>query len=203
MKTKILSILALLLTVTQGAWAQTTADIGRVIAADGKMYKTVTLANKVSLALSHADAAAGYTFNEYTATAGTLSGTTLTMSDANVTINATWTENTATLTDGDDLSALSEYAGKTCYVTYTRSFTADKPSTVCLPFAYTKKDGDGSFYEFTGIKKDGNEYIATMTEPLPPTPPLFRGGESGGERQDTPRPWGGVGAGTETELMVQ
>ena len=50
MKTKILSILALLLTVTQGAWAQTTADIGRVIAADGKMYKTVTLANKVSTA---------------------------------------------------------------------------------------------------------------------------------------------------------
>jgi len=50
MKTKFLSILALLLTVTQGAWAQTTADIGRVIAADGKMYKTVTLANKVSTA---------------------------------------------------------------------------------------------------------------------------------------------------------
>ena len=50
MKTKILSILALLLTVTQGAWAQTTADVGRVIAADGKMYKTVTLANKVSTA---------------------------------------------------------------------------------------------------------------------------------------------------------
>ena len=50
MKTKILSIFALLLTVTQGAWAQTTADIGRVIAADGKMYKTVTLANKVSTA---------------------------------------------------------------------------------------------------------------------------------------------------------
>ena len=49
-KFKFLSILALLHTVTQGAWAQTTADIGRVIAADGKMYKTVTLANKVSTA---------------------------------------------------------------------------------------------------------------------------------------------------------
>ena len=50
MKTKILSILALLLTVTQGAWAQTNADKGRILAADGKMYKNVTLANKVSSA---------------------------------------------------------------------------------------------------------------------------------------------------------
>ena len=70
-----------------------------------------------------------------------------------------------TLTDGNDLSALSAWAGKTCNVTYTRSFTAGKPSTVCLPFAYTKKTGDGSFYEFTGIEKMGSEYIATMTEP--------------------------------------
>ena len=50
MKTKIISILALLLTVTQGAWAQTSADKGRILAADGKMYKNVTLANKVSSA---------------------------------------------------------------------------------------------------------------------------------------------------------
>ncbi len=66
MKTKILSILALLLTVTQGAWAQTTADIGRVIAADGKMYKTVTLANKVSTASGVV---------AYVGTAGSVDGT--------------------------------------------------------------------------------------------------------------------------------
>ena len=82
-----------------------------------------------------------------------------------VTLYAQWTQNTATLTDGDDLSALSAWAGKTCTVNYTRSFTADKASTVCLPFAYTKKTGDGSFYAFSGIKKVGSEYIATMTEP--------------------------------------
>ena len=64
-----------------------------------------------------------------------------------------------------NLSGLNDYKGKTCTVTYARSFTADKPSTVCLPFAYTKKTGDGSFYEFTGIEKVGSEYIATMTEP--------------------------------------
>ena len=132
--------------------------------ATGIKYNDVYYAgngDEVSLALSHADKA-GYAFNQYTASAGTLSGTTLTMPDADVTINATWT---ATLTDGDDLSALSEWAGKTCTVTYTRSFTAGKASTVCLPFDYTKKTGDGSFYEFTGIEKVGNEYIATMTEP--------------------------------------
>ena len=136
--------------------------------ATGIKYNDVYYAgngDEVSLALSHADAAEGYSFNEYTATAGTLSGTTLTMPNADVTINATWTENTATLTDGDDLSALSAWAGKTCTVTYTRSFTASKASTVCLPFAYTKKTGDGSFYAFSGIEKMGSEYIATMTEP--------------------------------------
>ena len=82
--------------------------------------------------------------------------------NAAVTLYAQWTENTATLTDGDDLSALSAWAGKTCTVTYTRSFTADKASTVCLPFAYTKKTGE-NFYTFTGITKEGNEYVATMT----------------------------------------
>lgn len=67
------------------------------------------------------------------------------------------------LTDGSDPSALKAYADQSCAVTYKRSFTADKPSTVCLPFAYTKKTGE-TFYTFTGITKDGDEYVATMTE---------------------------------------
>ena len=70
-----------------------------------------------------------------------------------------------TLTDGEAITGLDTYKGQEIWVNYTRSFTADKPSTVCLPFAYTKKTGDGSFYEFTGIEKVGGEYIATMTEP--------------------------------------
>ncbi len=68
-----------------------------------------------------------------------------------------------TLTDGNDLSALLTYAGKTVNVTYTRAFTADKPSTVCLPFAYAPKDGE-KFYTFSGITLENNEYVATMTE---------------------------------------
>ena len=66
------------------------------------------------------------------------------------------------LTDGSDPSALSAYAGQLCAVTYKRAFTADKPSTVCLPFAYAPKTGE-TFYTFTGITKDGDEYVATMT----------------------------------------
>lgn len=124
--------------------------------------------DEVGLALTHADAAAGYTFSMYTTSGGSLANATtnsptLTMPDANVTIGASYTENTAILTDAADLSALSAYAGKTCTVTYTRSFTAGKSSTVCLPFAFAKGTV-GTFYTFTNISKSGSEYIADMTE---------------------------------------
>jgi hypothetical protein len=70
-----------------------------------------------------------------------------------------------TLTDGSAITALNTHAGKEIWVSYTRSFTASTASTVCLPFAYTKKAADGSFYAFTNIEKEGNDYVATMTEP--------------------------------------
>ena len=148
--------------------ATDTYDVSAITAyATGIKYNDVYFAgngDEVSLTLSHADAAEGYTFNEYTATAGTLSGTTLTMPDADVTINATW-YNEVTLTDGQGVTALDTYKGQVIWVNYTRSFTEGKTSTVCLPFAYTKKEGDGSFYAFTNIEKEGSEYVATMTEP--------------------------------------
>ena len=69
-----------------------------------------------------------------------------------------------TLTDETGLTALSAYAGRTCTVTYSRSFTEAKSSTVCLPFAFAK-GSVGTFYTFTGItKNESGEYIATMTE---------------------------------------
>ena len=71
--------------------------------------------------------------------------------------------NGVTLTDGDNLSALETFAGKTCTVAYSRSFTAGMSSTVCLPFAFPK-GSVGTFYTFTNIHKDGGEYIADMTE---------------------------------------
>ena len=54
-----------------------------------------------------------------------------------------------TLTDGSAITALNDYTEQEIWVNYTRSFTSGKTSTVCLPFAYTKKEGDGSFYAFT------------------------------------------------------
>ena len=77
--------------------------------------------------------------------------------------------NEVTLTDGSAITALDTYKGQKIWVNYTRSFTSGKTSTVCLPFAYTKKEGDGSFYAFTNIKKENGEYVATMTEPISTT----------------------------------
>ena len=73
------------------------------------------------------------------------------------------------LTDGECVTVLSAFAGKQCDLIYSRSFTIGKPSTVCLPFAYTKKEGDGSFYAFTGITKKDGKYEAAMTEPISTT----------------------------------
>ena len=139
----------------------------------GIMYNSMLYAgsgDEVSLTLGHADRE-GYTFSQYEVTGGgslndaTSNTPTLTMTDANQTISAAWTKNEVALTDGNDLTALTAYAGKTCKVAYSRSLTNGKTSTVCLPFAYTKKGAEGSFYEFTSITKEGSEYVATMTEP--------------------------------------
>lgn len=66
-----------------------------------------------------------------------------------------------TLNDNNDIASQLT-AGKLYTIEYTRTFTAEKPSTVCLPFDYEIKDGE-RFYTFDGITKDGDEYVATMT----------------------------------------
>ena len=72
-------------------------------------------------------------------------------------------EASVTLTDAGDITELETYAGQTVKVNFTRSFTAGKASTVCLPFAYSPQTGE-KFYTFTGITNEDNEYVATMTE---------------------------------------
>ena len=58
----------------------------------------------------------------------------------------------------------SDLSGK---VLFYREFTGGKASTICLPFAYTPKTNDGTFYTFDGITKKGEgssaTYEATMT----------------------------------------
>lgn len=52
MKRKLYYILAFLLMMAQGAWAQSTSDIGKVLGADGKMYKTVAAATNAGITAS-------------------------------------------------------------------------------------------------------------------------------------------------------
>ena len=63
------------------------------------------------------------------------------------------------LTDSEPVP--STLSGK---VFFYREFTGGKASTICLPFAYTPKTSDGTFYTFDGITKNGTTYEATMTE---------------------------------------
>lgn len=63
------------------------------------------------------------------------------------------------LKDSEDVP--STLSGK---VFFYRDFTGGKASTICLPFAYTPKTSDGTFYTFDGITKNGTTYEATMTE---------------------------------------
>jgi len=50
-------------------------------------------------------------------------------------------------------------------VTYERTFTDGRPSTVMLPFSKAVDDiGGGTFYTFGGVKKENNKWVAKMNE---------------------------------------
>ena len=95
-------------TISNLGSASATYDVSGITAySHGIKYNDIYYAgdgDAVGLNLSHGDKE-GYTFSHYAVTGGgTLSNPTtdtptLTMPDADVTINATWTQNTATLTD--------------------------------------------------------------------------------------------------------
>ena len=87
---------------------------------------------------------------------------TLTMPASDVELEVEYYDEVA-LTDGQAITGLNSYTSKEIWVSYTREFTANKASTVCLPFAYAPKTGE-KFYVFKGIEKEGSEYVATMTE---------------------------------------
>ncbi len=90
----------------------------------GIVYDEVLYAGadeEVSLTLSHAERV-GYTFSGYTASAGTLDGSTLTMPDEDVTLNAEFEPNTYTITDvsgTDAQGTLGFYSDETCNTAIT------------------------------------------------------------------------------------
>lgn len=76
----------------------------------------------------------------------------------------------------------SKYAGKKVDVSFTRNFTTDGYSTVCLPFDAATPTG-GKFYTFTGVSDDYS--TVTMTETTATTlsaniPYLFKPSADGG-----------------------
>jgi len=126
----------------------------------------------VSLNLAHGSKT-GYTFSNYTVTTGgslsniDATSATLTMSAANQTIDAQWTENVATLNEtANALDELTAMSGKQTKVTFTRSgLTANSYSTMCLPFDFTAPSGC-TFYAFTGVEwsTTNDQWEATITE---------------------------------------
>ena len=75
--------------------------------------------------------------------------------------------------DGDNISAAFDGTSTTTVsipenvtvnsVTYNRTFTEGKPSTVMLPFDYTCTGSEGgTFYEFVGVEKVDDTWVATM-----------------------------------------
>ena len=69
----------------------------------------------------------------------------------------------------DSENVPSSLSGK---VVFRRVFTGGKASTVCLPFAYTPKTSDGTFYTFKNVEYSEGQYIATMKEANKATSPL-------------------------------
>ena len=80
--------------------------------------------------------------------------------DVNVTFVGDLDDLTASLSDGDDISALGLPSGVICDVTLTRTFPAGKKQTVCLPFEPTELLNHGKVWQFSGIS--GGK--AVMTE---------------------------------------
>ena len=71
------------------------------------------------------------------------------------------------LTDSEPVP--STLSGK---VLFYREFTGGKASTICLPFVYTPKTSDGTFYTFKNVEYSQGQYIATMEEVNKATSPL-------------------------------
>ena len=91
---------------------------------------------------------------------------TLKMPASDVELQVEYYEN---LNSADDLSALvTNFAGNPASVVHTRSFTADVPSTICLPFAMTSISG-GKVYSLLNVTYDQTEkaWVATMNDATP------------------------------------
>ena len=77
-----------------------------------------------------------------------------------------------TLSDNDDVSALSEVDGQTKNVLLTRSFPEGKKQTICLPFNPSAILEKGTVWEFTGIE-DSKAVMTQRTSGLTANTPYI------------------------------
>ena len=134
----------------------------------GIMYGDVLYAGNgeaVSLTLSHGSKT-GYSFSQYAVTGGGSldnpgsNTSTLTMTAANQTINAEWTENTATLNQTTDNSTfISTNNGLVYDITLTRTLQTGGWNTFCVPFSIAIPDG-------WTVRELGNSYYDSTTKAL-------------------------------------
>lgn len=68
--------------------------------------------------------------------------------------------------DNSDASALIGRKGRRVSVSFSRLFTENISSTVCLPFSLSSDQASayGTFYRFAGVTRNGSEWIVTMTD---------------------------------------
>lgn len=97
----------------------------------------------------------------YSTTGGTVDGNTLTMPTSDVTVTATVAYRLYEDLGITNASA-TEIADKPAI--FSRTFSKDVASTICLPFSMTSITG-GTVYEFVGIEYDNtiNAWVATMS----------------------------------------
>ena len=117
----------------------------------------------------------GYTYGGRFTDAGfTTPATVIPLSDNGIsltTLYEKWTRNTVVLTalnSGSSVAELeSNWAGKTVDVSFTRTFTQDVASTICLPYPMTSIPEDGTVYEFVDVQKEDGVWVATMIDATP------------------------------------
>ena len=164
--------------VTLSGLSSTTAtyDVSGITAySHGIKYNDIYYAgdgDAVSLNLSHADKA-GYTFNQYTVTGGgslgnpTTNTPTLTMADADQTINALWTENAATLSQTTDNSSfISANNGLVYDITLGRTMNAGGWNTFCVPFDISSSQIESAFGSGTEVRELGSSDFDDTTKAL-------------------------------------
>ena len=70
-----------------------------------------------------------------------------------------------TMDDALAADLTTNYPGATdITINFTRNFTKDLNSTICLPYDVTPDANAGTFYTFAGVTEENGEYVVTMSE---------------------------------------